>query len=95
MPITVTVALELRSLEEIAEIVGPRWKEVELLAFALTRKGAKLARTIAFGQMVSAYVGCGWDDCYFVPGADEAGSVKRRWSANDTRRLFGNSREGT
>lgn len=92
MPITVVVALELRSVEEIAEIEGPRWKCVELLGPTLTERSARVARTIAFGQMVSAVVAHGWADAYWVPGArSRRGKVRRKWSAERTRRLFGNT----
>lgn len=92
MPITVVVARELRSLEEIAEArsVGPLFKEVELPGGTLTEKGARVARTEAFGCMVSATVGDHWGPCYFVPGARKRrGVVRKVWSAADTRRLFG------
>ena len=94
MSITVIVALELRSAEEIAEIVGDRWKRVTLPGGTLTEQGARAARTQAFGCMVNAVVAHGWGDAYWVPGRRaKRGVPRKKWSAERTRRLFGNSKE--
>ena len=93
MSITVIVALELRSVEEIAEIVGPRWKRIELPGVGLTGKGARVARTEAFGSMPSAVVAHGWGDAFYVPGRRKRrGQADWIWSAEKTRRLFGDSK---
>ncbi len=94
MSITVIVARELTSPENIAEAKseGPLFKEVELPGVILTGKTAKVARTQAFGQMVSAMVADGWRDAFWVPGGRKnRGKPERRWSAKDTRRVFGNT----
>lgn len=103
MSITVIVALELTSAENTAELLGAStlaeaegklWKRVTLPGGALTEQGAEAARTEAFGYMVSAVVAHRWCDAWFVPGRRaKRGVPRKKWSAADTRRLFGNARE--
>lgn len=87
MSITVIVALEQR-----AEGDKARSEEITLQGTVLTAKNAELARTLAFGSDASAVVAHGWRDAFYVPGRNEEhGTIKRRWSAKDTQRLFGNT----
>lgn len=101
MSITVIVALEITSLENtlellgsspLAEAEGKLWKRVEVPGYALTEQGAEAARTQAFGYMGSAVVAHGWGAAFWVPGRRaKRGKTRRKWSAEKTRRLFGNT----
>lgn len=88
MSITVIVAVEQRR-----EGDKPRSEEITLQGTVLTAKKAELARTLAFGSDASVVVAHGWGDAFYVPGRNEYGTIKRRWSAERTRKLFGNSKE--
>ena len=91
MSITVIVALEYTDARE--ENAG-RWAEVEVPGVTLTARKAETARTQAFGYMENAVVAHGWTDAFWVPGRrTNRGNTRRKWSAERTRRLFGNSRE--
>ena len=101
--ITVIVAREITSAEKTAEMLGSStlakaegklWKRVTLPGGALTQKKAEAARTQAFGYMGNAVVAHGWADAFWVPGRrTNRGNTRRKWSAKDTRKLFGNSKE--
>lgn len=96
MSITVIVALELRSAEEIAEIVGPRWKRVEVPGDRLTRESARRARTLAYGYTKAVVVAHGWRNAWKVGGGRKnRGKEALVWSAKRTRGLFDNSKEVT
>lgn len=68
MSITVIVALELGEAEEIAEIIGPRWKRVELPGDRLTRESARRARTLAYDYSKTVVVAHGWRNAWKVSG---------------------------
>lgn len=106
MSITVIVAREITSAENTAEMLGSStlaeaegklWKRVELpYDDTLTRKSANFARTLAFTYMATATVAHGWGDAYWVPGRrTKRGATRKVWSAERTRRLFGDSKEET
>ena len=95
MSITVIVARKHEKAEQADAV------EVVLGGGALTAANAKIARELAFGDLPAVVVAHGWGEAFYVPGIPNrqkrrgAGGVYRMWSAERTRRLFGNAKEET